>query len=374
MTLSPRPSASTPALLVAPDARRPTDPSARPQSPADFGKTLRERASERSEHERSPRTERPEPRRSRGDDQPDGRTPEPAPEAVAVPPQPAPSLAPPAADTVDAAPSETAPAAAEPAAIPGADALIALLGDGDGAPIATPEQVKALEEHLKAALEGAPPPGENPVAPRSNDGVPDVAPTSVEGHTAPVAAGKETRTAPPGATGEPTGAPSPLAAASPAAPGEPTAVAAEKKAQAPRPTLAPELAESIVSIAHTLRPGGRSEVRIRLDPPSLGELHVQIESSDDGISVRIVAQTQEALLLLRDQRLPLADELARQNIRMDAFSTALAGDGGSRGEHRPSAPFSSSPGDTPRHPGSLAESAARPVAAPTSPGRLDTRA
>ena len=40
-------------------------------------------------------------------------------------------------------------------------------------------------------------------------------------------------------------------------------------------------------------PGARS-VRLRLDPPSLGEIRVHIESSSQGITVRIVAQSHEA--------------------------------------------------------------------------------
>src|SRR5262249_47750098 len=48
----------------------------------------------------------------------------------------------------------------------------------------------------------------------------------------------------------------------------------------------------VAQISATLNEPGARAVRLRLDPPSLGEVRLHIESSAQGITVRIVAQSQ----------------------------------------------------------------------------------
>jgi hypothetical protein len=88
-------------------------------------------------------------------------------------------------------------------------------------------------------------------------------------------------------------------------------------------------------------PGARS-VRLRLDPPSLGEIRVHIESSSQGITVRIVAQSHEACALLSDHHSELGRELGRQGLTLHSFSTSLAGQGsgGQPADREPSKPRS----------------------------------
>ena len=96
----------------------------------------------------------------------------------------------------------------------------------------------------------------------------------------------------------------------------------------------PELSQQLVPILRRVNTEGRQELRVRLDPPHLGELNVIVEDGLDGISVRIVAESRETLLLLQDQRTQLHDELSRQNLAVASFSASLAGD--TSGQRSPS--------------------------------------
>jgi flagellar hook-length control protein FliK len=86
------------------------------------------------------------------------------------------------------------------------------------------------------------------------------------------------------------------------------------------PAAAPEL---LGRLAARLGKEEHVAVRLRLDPPSLGEVHVQIEAGKDGVHVRIVAQSQEACALLADGELRLKAELQRQDLTLESFSTTV---------------------------------------------------
>ncbi|WP_394795147.1 flagellar hook-length control protein FliK [Armatimonas sp.] len=99
------------------------------------------------------------------------------------------------------------------------------------------------------------------------------------------------------------------------------------------PIRLPELPQQLVPIVRRLNDAGNQELRVRLDPPHLGELSVVLESGQDGISIRIVAQTRETLLLLQDQRGALQEELSRQNLSIASFTASLAGDTSGQRSH-----------------------------------------
>ncbi len=99
------------------------------------------------------------------------------------------------------------------------------------------------------------------------------------------------------------------------------------------PIRLPELPQQLVPIVRRLNEIGNQELRVRLDPPHLGELSVVLESGQDGISIRIVAQTRETLLLLQDQRGALQEELTRQNLSIASFTASLAGDTSGQRSH-----------------------------------------
>jgi flagellar hook-length control protein FliK len=67
-------------------------------------------------------------------------------------------------------------------------------------------------------------------------------------------------------------------------------------------------------------------VRLRLDPPTLGEVQVQISLSDASVDVRIVTESTESRALLADCQPQLRHELERFGLSLRSFS-ADVGDG-----------------------------------------------
>lgn len=142
----------------------------------------------------------------------------------------------------------------------------------------------------------------------------------------------------PGATAPTEPAPSaPLGSVAPPA----AASVAERPAPLQAPLPVRELPQQLASFVQRLGAEGQTEIHVRLDPPALGQIRVVVEQGKEGIAVRIVAQTPEALLLLQDQRAPLQQELSRQNISMESFSASLGG--GEAGGQQPRSQGFSSP-------------------------------
>jgi hypothetical protein len=83
----------------------------------------------------------------------------------------------------------------------------------------------------------------------------------------------------------------------------------------------------IVHLSAQLGEQGSRSMRLRLDPPYLGEIQLHVEASDQGITVRIVAQSGEACALLADQRQHLKEELGRGGLTLQNFTTSVAADG-----------------------------------------------
>jgi hypothetical protein len=157
----------------------------------------------------------------------------------------------------------------------------------------------------------------------------------------------------------------------------PTASTAPQEADATPKTPAavrlPELSQQLVPILRRVNTEGRQELRVRLDPPHLGELNVIVEDGLDGISVRIVAESRETLLLLQDQRSQLHDELSRQNLSVTSFSASLAGD--TSGQRSPSR-FFAAPAHRSLQDAAVPETEALSVVAriPLTVGGLDVHA
>jgi hypothetical protein len=138
----------------------------------------------------------------------------------------------------------------------------------------------------------------------------------------------------------------------------------------------PHVSARVAQIAASLNEPGSRSVRLRLDPPSLGEVRVHVESSAHGVTVRIVAQSHEACALLSDQQSELSRELWRHGLTLQSFSASLAGDGRhDRMNDRDDAPFERRSGIVRSVDG--AGAAVQPFHSPPSfsrAGRLDARA
>src|SRR5207245_4981188 len=81
----------------------------------------------------------------------------------------------------------------------------------------------------------------------------------------------------------------------------------------------PNLPARLAQLAAGLPDRGSIGVRLRLDPPSLGEIRVPVESTTRGIEVRIVAQSHEACALLAEGQRQPTQELGRHGLAPHAF-------------------------------------------------------
>jgi len=74
--------------------------------------------------------------------------------------------------------------------------------------------------------------------------------------------------------------------------------------------------------------GSQSEVKIRLDPPSLGTVRLNISTSADGVRTLIVAENQAVKQLIENNLSQLRDSMANQGLKLDGFSVEVGGDSG----------------------------------------------
>ena len=72
--------------------------------------------------------------------------------------------------------------------------------------------------------------------------------------------------------------------------------------------------------------GSQSEVKIRLDPPSLGTVRMNISTSADGVRTLIVAENQAVKQLIENNLSQLRDSMANQGLKLDGFSVQVGGD------------------------------------------------
>lgn len=165
-----------------------------------------------------------------------------------------------------------------------------------------------------------------------------------------------------------------------AAPGEPVMPPQPRLAEpqhtsrpetAARPELPVTRGELAVRIAELARPEQpRMEVRLRLDPASLGEVRVQIDARGDSVDVRIVAATPEAREALADSRSQLRQELERQGLSLGQFN--VSADAGRGERHQTAQHFPTFRGRETA--ASVMQPLPAPVASPGSQRGLDTRA
>jgi hypothetical protein len=145
-----------------------------------------------------------------------------------------------------------------------------------------------------------------------------------------------------------------------------------------------EMPAMVARTAASTRMGDEVEVRLRLDPPSLGQVRLRLTATVDGVRVQMVTQSREAAALLAESQPRLREEFSRQGLSLHSFSATLdhgSGFGsGSDGDHRapPHVPGPSSLGNDNRWTAGDAESLDDPgsswVGGRSSVGALDTRA
>ena len=72
--------------------------------------------------------------------------------------------------------------------------------------------------------------------------------------------------------------------------------------------------------------GSQSEVKIQLDPPSLGRVRMNIITSGDGVRTVIVAENQAVKQVIENSLSQLRDSMLSQGLKLDGFSVLVGGD------------------------------------------------
>jgi len=70
----------------------------------------------------------------------------------------------------------------------------------------------------------------------------------------------------------------------------------------------------------------QSEVKIQLDPPSLGRVRMNIITSGDGVRTIIVAENQAVKQVIENNLSQLRDSMSAQGLKLDGFSVLVGGD------------------------------------------------
>ena len=66
------------------------------------------------------------------------------------------------------------------------------------------------------------------------------------------------------------------------------------------------------------------EIRLRLSPPELGALRVEVTMQDQGLVARVEVETPEARAALMEHLPLLRERLAEQNLRLERFDVDLS--------------------------------------------------
>lgn len=99
-----------------------------------------------------------------------------------------------------------------------------------------------------------------------------------------------------------------------------------------------EDADAIKGAARVLNASGRSgkfEVTMRLDPPELGQLRVQIQMRQQGLTLRVDAQTQAVAKMIESRLTELSDALALHGIRVDRAEVTVRSAGSAQTDAQP---------------------------------------
>lgn len=81
------------------------------------------------------------------------------------------------------------------------------------------------------------------------------------------------------------------------------------------------------------------ELKLRLSPPELGSLRLQVQMNDGVLTARIEAETREAQQIITDNLIVLRDRLAQQDIRVERLTVDLFNSGTGGGASTPQQGF-----------------------------------
>lgn len=78
--------------------------------------------------------------------------------------------------------------------------------------------------------------------------------------------------------------------------------------------------------------GSQNEVKIRLDPPSLGTLRMNVTTAGDSVRTVIIAENHTVKQIIENNLLQLKDSMQNQGLKVDSFTVMVGGDEGQAGQ------------------------------------------
>ena len=90
--------------------------------------------------------------------------------------------------------------------------------------------------------------------------------------------------------------------------------------------IASRVIDQIINRLSIRSNGSQSEVKIQLDPPSLGRVRMNIITSGDGVRTVIIAENQAVKQAIESNLSQLRDSMLSQGLKLDGFSVFVGGD------------------------------------------------
>jgi flagellar hook-length control protein FliK len=78
--------------------------------------------------------------------------------------------------------------------------------------------------------------------------------------------------------------------------------------------------------------GSQSEIKIRLDPPSLGTLRMNVTTAGDLVRTVIIAENHSVKQIIENNMLQLKESMQSQGLKVDSFTVLVGGNDGQSGQ------------------------------------------
>ena len=95
-----------------------------------------------------------------------------------------------------------------------------------------------------------------------------------------------------------------------------------------------KIINQIVNKLSTRGGGAQNEVQIRLDPPSLGTVRLNITTVGDSVRTMIIAENHAVKQTIENNFNQLRDAMSDQGLKVDSFSVTVGGESGSSNQNR----------------------------------------
>ncbi|GJL78760.1 MAG: hypothetical protein NPINA01_17490 [Nitrospinaceae bacterium] len=101
--------------------------------------------------------------------------------------------------------------------------------------------------------------------------------------------------------------------------------------------------------------GSQSEIKIKLDPPSLGTVRMNVSTSGDAVRTVVIAESHAVKQIIENNLTQLRDSMSGQGLKVDSFTVLVGGNEGQAGQqnkphegrsHYAGSPYAENPSST----------------------------